>query len=131
MIGADWVARTLLDFPPGVGPGGILPRSLRLRGAQLSRWWSLAEEADELSQVLRGGGEQEFVFRAAQSSQSQPAKVEVALEMRETHLNLLSQSRRAFVSWGFPQRLKMNLRGGLVWRNQRLAERDLMSNAMG
>ena len=80
-------------FHPGVGLAGVLQRSLRLRGAQLSRRWSLAEEADELAQVLRRGGEQEFVFRAAQSSQSQPAEVEVALEMRETHLDLLSQTR--------------------------------------
>ncbi len=29
------------------------------------------------------------------------------------------------------QRLEMNPRGELVWRNQRLAERDLVSNAMG
>jgi hypothetical protein len=31
----------------------------------------------------------------------------------------------------FSERLEMNPRGGLVWRNQRLAERDLVSNAMG
>jgi len=47
---------------------------------------STAAMTDELSQVPRGGGEQEVVFRAARSSPSRPAEVEVALEMRETHL---------------------------------------------
>ncbi len=63
----------------------------RLHRATSRDWrWGTAEDLNEPPQVLRGCGEQHFVPRAAQASQSKPVEPENALHMRKSHLNLLA-----------------------------------------
>ena len=45
----------------------------------------------QLSEVLRGSGEKEFISGAAWASEPKPAEAENALQMGEEHFNLLSE----------------------------------------
>jgi hypothetical protein len=52
--------------------------------------WDAANELGEAPEVLRGGGEQHFIPRTAQPSQSKPIEPENALHVRKPHLDLLA-----------------------------------------
>ena len=83
---------------PGLLREPVSNSRLPLCRAESVAWRALTKEADEFSQILSGGGEQELVLRAGQPAQAQTAKVEVSLQMRETHLNLFTQTCGAFES---------------------------------
>jgi hypothetical protein len=62
----------------------------QLRRTSCRQWRWIAQELSETAQVLRGRGEQHFVPGAAQAPQSKPVKLQDALHMRKSHLNLLA-----------------------------------------
>ena len=65
------------------------PRA-RLCFACCDRWWRTTEEFGQPPEVLCHCGQQDFIFSAAQTSQSKPIEFENALHMGKPHLDLLA-----------------------------------------
>ncbi len=59
------------------------------------------KDLGQFAEVLGGCGEEEFVVCAARAAQSEPPEAEDAFEVREEHLDLLSQLHRDVVLAGF------------------------------
>ena len=58
----------------------------------------------QFAEVLGCGGEEECVVRSAWAPHSQPSQPEIAHEVREEHLDLLSEFHRDFVLGRFGDR---------------------------
>ncbi len=69
-----------------------------------SQWWCTAEEFSEAPQVLRGGGEQDLISRAVQTTQPKPIEPEDALHMRKAHFDFLALPTRLVEGLGVGQR---------------------------
>ena len=63
---------------------------LTLRTALNHKWRRPGDQRCKTSQVLGDGGENELILGASRASQSKPAELQNALQVREPHLDLLA-----------------------------------------
>lgn len=67
-------------------------------------WDWFGSEPGEFSQVLCGGGEQEFILRTARTTEAESTELENTLEVGEQHFNPLALVPRLLEGWGAGQR---------------------------
>ena len=67
---------------------------------QSSRWFEFRSELGEFSEVLGGGGEEEFVTGTARPPQPKSTKFENVFRMGEQHLDLLAITPRGLAGIG-------------------------------
>ena len=68
----------------------------RLRAGRRQPRRREADQLDELAEILRDRRERAFVARAGHATQTETAEIEIALQMREQHLDLPAFASRLF-----------------------------------
>lgn len=90
MVGADYFLPSLADSGPGFACLVYgFERLAHCSGGHRARRWYRGEFG-EASEVLGGGGEKELVLCADEPPDPEPLEPEIALQVRERHLDLLA-----------------------------------------
>jgi hypothetical protein len=77
-----------------LGEAGALYATPMLRNTQGPSGWRPGDERGEPSQVLGDSGQSKLVLGASRTTQSKPAELQDALEVRKPHLDLLALAPR-------------------------------------
>ena len=75
-----------------------------LRNTQSPSGWRSRNQRCEPSQVLSDGGQNKLILGASWTTQSKPAELQDALQVREPHLDLLALTPRLLEALGASER---------------------------
>ena len=92
--------------PVHLGRRGLIPdpdalyATFTLRNTQSLSGWRSRNQRCEPSQVLGDGSQNKFILGASWTTQSKPAELQDALQVREPHLDLLALTSRLLEALG-------------------------------